>query len=88
MPILEDLSQLGESVIEDDAFQSARRVPESASDCPCQGGCASRRALNQNLDAHDPYCPWARGDQIELEWEAGPSKDLMRSGNVCTTIVV
>ena len=88
MPILEDLSQLGERVVEDGAFHSARRIPESASDCPCRGGCASRRALNQHLDAHDPYCPWVREDQIELKWEAGPSKDLMRSGNVCTTIVV
>jgi MoaA/NifB/PqqE/SkfB family radical SAM enzyme len=85
---LEDLFQVGERVMEDDSFLSARHIPESASDCPCQGGCASRRALNRNLDAHDPYCPWVRRDQIELKWEAGPNKDLMRAGNVCTTIVV
>jgi MoaA/NifB/PqqE/SkfB family radical SAM enzyme len=88
MPVLEDLSQLGEHVVEDGAFHAARSIPESASNCPCQGGCASRRALDRNLDAHDPYCPWVRGDQVELKWEAGPSKDLMRSDNVCTTIVV
>jgi len=85
---LEDLSQVSERVIESDPFLLARRIPESASDCPCQGGCASRRALNQGLDAHDIYCPWVRDDQIDLKWETGPSKDLMRSGNVCTTIVV
>jgi len=88
VPSLETFFRVGESVVEDEAFLFARQIPEVASGCPCQGGCASRRALNQNLDGHDPYCPWVRGDRIELEWEAGPSKDLMRSGNVCTTIVV
>ncbi len=85
---LEDLFRVGEKVIEDDAFISARSIPDSASDCLCLGGCASRRALRQDLDAHDPYCPWVRGDRIDLRWEEGPSKDLMRSGNVCTTIVI
>jgi len=87
VPTLGDLFQLGDGVVQDTSFLSARDIPQSASLCPCQGGCASRRALNQNLDAHDYYCPWARGDEITLEWKAGPSKDLMRSGNVCTTIV-
>jgi len=87
-PNLSDLTRLGDRVIEDGSFHSARQVPDNASDCPCQGGCASRRALDQNLNAHDYYCPWVRGDQIELEWTAGPSKELMRSNNVCTTIVV
>ncbi|MFZ1755559.1 MAG: hypothetical protein WAU10_17545, partial [Caldilineaceae bacterium] len=59
-----------------------------AADCPCQGGCASRRALNNELDAHDEYCPWARGDEMKLAWEAAPAVDLVRSRNVCTTIVV
>jgi MoaA/NifB/PqqE/SkfB family radical SAM enzyme len=88
LPNLEDLFQVGEKVTENDAFISARSIPKNASDCPCQGGCASRRALNQDHDTHDLYCPWVRGDRIDLQWEAGPSKDLMRSGNVCTTIVI
>jgi len=87
-PALNTFFQEGERVMEGDDFARSRHIPASAADCPCQGGCASRRALNQNLDTHDPYCPWARDDQIDLKWEAGPSKDLMRSGNVCTTIVV
>lgn len=87
-PNLGDLTMLGDKIIEDDSFHIARQVPESASDCPCQGGCASRRAINQNMNGHDYYCPWVRGERIELEWETGPNKELMRSNNVCTTIVV
>jgi MoaA/NifB/PqqE/SkfB family radical SAM enzyme len=87
LPNLEDLVRMGERILEDTSFLHARQIPASALECACQGGCASRRALHRNLDAHDYYCPWARGDRIELEWRAGPGKDLMRSGNVCTTIV-
>jgi MoaA/NifB/PqqE/SkfB family radical SAM enzyme len=86
-PTLEDLFQHGERILENDSFLAARQIPPRAADCPCRGGCASRRALNQDLDTHDPYCPWARGETISLEWNAGPRKDLVRSGNVCTTIV-
>lgn len=87
LPNLDDLFQLGSRVVEDQWFQTAREVPPSASDCPCQGGCASRRALQHNLDAHDDYCPWFRGKEIQLPWQPAPAKDLMRAGNVCTTIV-
>jgi MoaA/NifB/PqqE/SkfB family radical SAM enzyme len=88
LPELEDLYRLGSQVMENTWFQFARETPSSASDCPCQGGCASRRALNGKLDAHDDYCPWSRGKQIQLPWQPAPAKDLMRAGNVCTTIVV
>jgi MoaA/NifB/PqqE/SkfB family radical SAM enzyme len=87
LPDLEDLYRLGSKVAEDGWFQAARDVPPSASDCPCQGGCASRRALNHKLDAHDYYCPWSRGEEIQLPWQPAPAKDLLRAGNVCTTIV-
>jgi MoaA/NifB/PqqE/SkfB family radical SAM enzyme len=86
-PNLDDLYRLGGEVMEDGAFHAARGVPRSAAGCPCQGGCASRRALNRQLDAHDDYCPWVRGDDIQLSWQPAPAKDLMRAGNVCTTIV-
>jgi MoaA/NifB/PqqE/SkfB family radical SAM enzyme len=88
VPELDDLYRLGSQVMENVWFQSARETPSSASDCPCQGGCASRRALNGKLDAHDDYCPWSRGEQIQLPWQPAPAKDLMRAGNVCTTIVL
>ena len=86
-PTLEDLFRLGDRVVEDSSFELARQIPTGAANCPCQGGCASRRALNQNLEGHDPYCPWVREEALLLEWKAGPRKDLMRAGNVCTTIV-
>lgn len=86
--VIEDLSRLGGQVIEEDIFRAARFDPPVASACACQGGCASRRALNHDLDAHDEYCPWERGDTIDLEWKPAPAKDLMRAGNVCTTVVV
>jgi MoaA/NifB/PqqE/SkfB family radical SAM enzyme len=87
-PTIEDLTRLGETAIQDGSFQTARALPPSATDCPCQGGCASRRALNRRLDAHDDYCPWVRGDDPHLAWQPAPAKDLMRASNVCTTIVV
>jgi hypothetical protein len=79
---------LGAKILETFEFQLARQVPQSAKDCPCQGGCASRRALAGELDRHDEYCPWVRGKEIHLEVEMAPQKDLPRGKNVCTTIVV
>lgn len=87
-PTIADLEELETGVFDLPAFQAARLVPPSASDCRCRGGCASRRALNGRLDSHDDYCPWVRGDEIQLDWRAAPAKDLMRSSNVCTTVVV
>jgi len=85
---IEDLSTLGKQVFDETHFLDARSDPPAATDCACRGGCASRRALNHELNTHDEYCPWVRGDTINLEWKSAPAKDLMRSGNVCTTVVV
>jgi MoaA/NifB/PqqE/SkfB family radical SAM enzyme len=87
-PDLDELDRLGDQVMGDVSFQTARQIPTSASDCPCHGGCASRRALNHQLDSHDDFCPWVREDQINLSWQPAPAKNLMRAGNVCTTIVI
>jgi MoaA/NifB/PqqE/SkfB family radical SAM enzyme len=85
---IDDLERLGESVIDSDAFLKSRFDPLSTSNCQCNGGCASRRAINRHLDAHDDYCPWVRDDTIQLEWSPAPAKNLMRIGNVCTTVVI
>jgi len=82
-----DLPRLGLAVMDDRQFWEARAVPPAAASCPCQGGCATRRALNGQLDAHDDYCPWARGHTIDLPWQPAPAVDLMRARNVCTTII-
>jgi hypothetical protein len=87
-PCIADLAQIGPQVLASETFRLARQTPPSAADCPCRGGCASRRALNGHLDAHDDYCPWVRGDALALDWRPAPDKDLMRSSNVCTTVVV
>jgi MoaA/NifB/PqqE/SkfB family radical SAM enzyme len=88
VPRIEDLPRLGEAALDSDAFRAARFEPTVAQACPCRGGCASRRALNGQLDAHDDYCPWVRGDTVVLDWRPAPARDLMRSSNVCTTVVV
>jgi MoaA/NifB/PqqE/SkfB family radical SAM enzyme len=88
IPTLRDLVEHGVCVLDNHIFGEARAEPPSASDCPCHGGCASRRALNGELDAHDEYCPWVRGEEIKIDWRPAPAKDLTRIGNVCTTIVV
>ena len=62
-------------------------MPHQAQDCPCQGGCASRRALLGDLNAHDLYCPWIRGEDMVLDYELDPQQDLVRARNYCTTIV-
>ena len=85
---IQDVPRLGEKILETPEFQLCRQVPQSAQDCPCQGGCASRRALAGELDQHDMYCPWVRGQDIHLEAAMAPQKDLPRGKNVCTTIVV
>jgi len=87
-PVIADLERLGAGVFDSLAFQAARLVPPSAADCRCRGGCASRRALNGRLDSHDEYCPWVRGEAMHFDWRPAPAKDLMRSGNVCTTVVI
>jgi MoaA/NifB/PqqE/SkfB family radical SAM enzyme len=84
---IEDVVERGEGILASREFARATEVPASASDCRCQGGCASRRALLGNLDRHDPYCPWVRGEEIELHAEWAKDKDLVRSRNYCTTIV-
>ena len=85
---LEDLARLGTEILETPDFRRATEVPPSAADCPCQGGCASRRALLGNLDQHDLYCPWVRGESVGLDFEAVSLEGLTRSRNCCTTIVV
>ncbi len=83
-----DLNPNGADVLIDPLFKLARYEPAVSADCLCRGGCASRRALNGSLDAHDDYCPWVRGDSTPIDWKPAPSKNLMRIGNVCTTVVV
>jgi MoaA/NifB/PqqE/SkfB family radical SAM enzyme len=85
---IDDVPELGERILDTQEFRRAREVPAAAQSCPCQGGCASRRALTGDLNQHDEFCPWMRGDEVRLDVEFAPQKDLPRARNVCTTIVV
>jgi hypothetical protein len=77
----------GEGIQKCREFVQATEVPPSAADCLCQGGCASRRALLGVPDGHDPYCPWIRGESVDLHAVWAEDKGLVRSRNYCTTIV-
>jgi len=83
-----DAVLLGIGVLDSDEFLQDRQVPAAAADCRCQGGCASRRALSGRLDSHDDYCPWIRGDEVDLSFTLAPAKQLTGAKNVCTTIVI
>ena len=87
IPLIKDLPELREKVFDSYYFKLARQIPPIAANCPCQGGCASRRLIQGVLNSHDEYCPWCRGNHIELDWQKGPSSDLVRVNNNCTTIV-
>jgi radical SAM protein with 4Fe4S-binding SPASM domain len=82
-----DLVRLGEAIVDTPEFSEARRLPAACTGCPCRGGCAGRRALVGLADAADPYCPFARGDRLALDWERAQSQDLPKIGSACTTVV-
>ena len=82
-----DLERVGMEIVETEEFATARRKPTACVGCPCRGGCAGRRALTGNVDAADPYCPFARGERIVLDWERGARQDLPKVGSACTTVV-
>lgn len=84
---LEDLQKLGEQVSDTPEFRAARMIPPACQGCPCQGGCAGRRALLGGLDQPDPFCPFVRGDTITTAWESASAQDLPKAGSACTTIV-
>jgi radical SAM protein with 4Fe4S-binding SPASM domain len=84
---LRDLASLGPSIVESAEFVEARRMPVACLDCPCRGGCAGRRALVGGIDAPDPYCPFARGERIVLDWERTKREDLPKMASACTTVV-
>jgi MoaA/NifB/PqqE/SkfB family radical SAM enzyme len=85
---IDDLLRQGQGILDSEEFAQARQVPDAAAQCPCQGGCASRRALLGNLHQHDPYCPWIHGGPLELDHEWAEHKELVRARNYCTTIVL
>jgi MoaA/NifB/PqqE/SkfB family radical SAM enzyme len=98
---LADLVALGPRIADTPPFASARLVPRACQGCPCGGGCAGRRALAGDLGAPDPFCPFARGHALRLQWERfrdeggeetergaqEPPAALPKMGSACTTVV-
>ncbi len=84
---LDDLEARGAGIVEAPEFARARELPAACAGCPCRGGCAGRRALAGDLGAADPYCPFARGERIALDWERAATADLPKLGSACTTVV-
>lgn len=84
---LADLATLKAEIVQAPEFCEARQVPRVCDGCPCRGGCAGRRALAGDLRAPDPYCPFARGDRIVIDWERATGQDLPKVGSACTTVV-
>lgn len=82
-----DLVRLGKGIVDVPEFVAARHRPDACANCPCRGGCAGRRALAGRLEASDPYCPFARGASMTLEWEPASSQDLPKTSSACTTVV-
>ena len=54
----------------------------------CQGGCLSRRILNNRIDTPDQYCPIFKEGKIpDIDFRIEHSKDYIHSGYLCTIIV-
>jgi radical SAM protein with 4Fe4S-binding SPASM domain len=85
---LTDLESLGEAIVDTLEFRAARQRPAACAGCPCRGGCAGRRAILGRLQDPDPYCPFARGDRIAIDWEPVEAAEAPKLGSACTTLVV
>ena len=82
-----DLQTHGDNITQAPEFLAAANAANVCSGCPCRGGCAGRRAVLGDLQAPDPYCPFARHDRMALNWEQVPYEDLPKVGSACTTVV-
>jgi radical SAM protein with 4Fe4S-binding SPASM domain len=89
---LSDLAGAGAAgVLGSPQFTRVRQVPEACRGCPfvetCHGGCAGRRELAGGVEQPDPYCPLVRGRTVDLDWAPAASRELLKTGSACTTVV-
>jgi radical SAM protein with 4Fe4S-binding SPASM domain len=88
---LSALQKLGAGITQSEPFAQTRVIPEFCRACEfaetCGGGCPGRRMLRGRLDQPDEYCPFARGETIELKHRMATSEDLPKGASACTTIV-
>ena len=88
----EDLRAAGAAgVLASPQFERARALPAACRECPfaatCHGGCAGRRELAGGVERGDPYCPLLRGERVALDWAPAASRELLKSGSACTTVL-
>jgi radical SAM protein with 4Fe4S-binding SPASM domain len=88
---LSDLVELRERVIETDPFRCTSFIPEFCRSCQfvesCGGGCAGRRRLRDKLSEPDEFCPFVRGETIDLPCEFAPTQDFPKAASACTIVV-
>jgi radical SAM protein with 4Fe4S-binding SPASM domain len=89
---LSDLISAGEQVLNSEAFEQARTLPQACQACEfrdtCHGGCAGRRRLQGALSQPDVYCPIVRGERPQLLIRMAENRDLPKMGSSCTTVVI
>jgi radical SAM protein with 4Fe4S-binding SPASM domain len=88
---LGNLVELRERVVNTEAFRRTSIIPEFCRSCQfvesCGGGCAGRRRLRGRLDEPDEFCPFVRGETIDLPCEFAPSQDFPKAASACTIVV-
>ena len=84
------LLDAGAGILDAPSFVACRCAPPACPACrdvpACGGGCAGRRALAGRPDRPDPFCPFARGDRMEIPYRMAPQKELVKVGSACTTV--
>ena len=89
---LSDLISAGPNVLSSTAFEQARTLPQTCSECEfretCHGGCAGRRRLQGALLQPDCYCPIIRGQRPTLRIRMAANRDLPKLSSSCTTVVI
>lgn len=88
---LSELVRQREQIVDSELFQRLSTVPEFCRSCEfvetCGGGCAGRRRLRGKLDEPDEFCPFVRGETIDLPCEWAPGREFPKAASACTTIV-
>jgi radical SAM protein with 4Fe4S-binding SPASM domain len=89
---LSELSSKGMAILNSEAFEQARTLPDTCQSCefrhPCHGGCAGRRRLQAALSQPDFYCPIIRGERPRLSARMVSNRDMPKFGSSCTTVVI
>jgi radical SAM protein with 4Fe4S-binding SPASM domain len=88
---LNDLVERREQIVDTNLFRQLATIPEFCRGCEfvasCGGGCAGRRRLGGDLHAPDEFCPFVRGEKIDLACEFAEGREFPKAASACTVIV-